>query len=89
MTDLVEFNDTAVFMCSVGSGSSLSYAWWNGSSAVTAGEGVQLSDGGATLSVRVTRHDGGPFKCNVSNGISNEISNPVQLNINCESLQDS
>ncbi|KAM9353509.1 carcinoembryonic antigen-related cell adhesion molecule 1 [Symphorus nematophorus] len=81
-TNLVEFNDTAVLMCSVSIGSSLTYVWLKGDSVVTAGGGVQLSDGGATLTiVRVTRYDEGPFRCNVSNGISNEISLPVHLNI--------
>lgn len=81
-TNLVEFNDTAVFMCSVSNGSSLSYVWLNGSSVVTTREGVQLSDGGARLTVvGVTRYDKGPFRCNVSNGISNEISVSVLLNI--------
>ncbi|XP_042345094.1 carcinoembryonic antigen-related cell adhesion molecule 5-like [Plectropomus leopardus] len=81
-TNLVEFNDTAVLMCSALSGSSLSYAWLKGSSEVTAGGGIQLSDGGTTLTlVSVTRDDVGPFRCNVSNGLSHEISPPVSLNI--------
>ncbi|XP_041797830.1 carcinoembryonic antigen-related cell adhesion molecule 1 [Chelmon rostratus] len=81
-TNLVEFNDTAVLMCSVSNGTSLSYVWLKGSSVVTAGGGVQLSDRGATLTIiSVTRYDEGPYKCNVSNGISSEISLPVQLNI--------
>lgn len=81
-THLVEFNDTAVLMCSVLNGSSLSYVWLKGNSVVTAGGRVQLSDGGATLTiVGVTRYDDGPFRCNVSNGVSHEISLPVHLNI--------
>ncbi|XP_070691302.1 hemicentin-1-like [Pempheris klunzingeri] len=81
-TNLVEFNDTAVLTCSVSNGSSLSYVWLKDNSVVTAGGGVQFSDGGATLTiVRVTRYDEGLFKCNVSNGISHEISLPVYLNI--------
>ncbi|XP_036929480.1 carcinoembryonic antigen-related cell adhesion molecule 5-like [Acanthopagrus latus] len=81
-TNLVEFNDTAVLMCSVSKGTSLSYVWMNGSSVVTAGGGVQFSNGGANLTIAmVTRYDKGPFTCNVSNGISHEISAPVQLNI--------
>lgn len=84
-TNLVEFNDTAVFMCSVTNGSSLSYMWLKGSSVVTAGGGVQFSDGGSTLTIAsVTRNDMGPFKCNVSNGVSQEMSLPVYLNISCE-----
>lgn len=81
-TNLVEFNDTAVLTCSVLNGSSLSYAWLKGSSVVIAGGGVQFSDGGATLTiVRVTRYDEGPFRCNVSNGVSQEMSLSVHLNI--------
>ncbi|XP_073340740.1 cell adhesion molecule CEACAM1-like [Pagrus major] len=88
-TNLVEFNDTAVLMCSVSKGTSLSYVWMNGSSAVTAGGGVQFSNGGSTLTMAmVTHYDEGPFKCNVSNGISHDISAPVLLNISCEFSQD-
>lgn len=84
-TDLVEFNDSAVFTCSASSGTSLSYAWLNGSnSAISGGERVQLSNGGAILTVRVTRYDQGPFSCNVSNGISQEVSPSVYLKISCE-----
>lgn len=84
-THLVEFNDTAVLMCSVLNGSSLSYVWLKGNSVVTADGGAQLSDGGATLTiVRVTRYDEGSYRCNVSNGVSHEISLPVYLNISCE-----
>lgn len=81
-TNLVEFNDTAVLMCSVANGTSLSYVWHKGSSVVTTGGDAQLSDGGATLTiVRVTRYDEGPFWCNVSNGVSHGSSLPVHLNI--------
>ncbi|KAM3614517.1 uncharacterized protein V6R79_015708 [Siganus canaliculatus] len=81
-TNLVEFNDTAIFRCSVATGTSLTYTWLNDDSVVTAGVGVTLSDGGATLSIAaVTRYDRGPFRCNVSNGVSDEISQPVYLNI--------
>uniref|UniRef100_A0A3Q3XCZ4 Ig-like domain-containing protein n=1 Tax=Mola mola TaxID=94237 RepID=A0A3Q3XCZ4_MOLML len=80
--NLVEYNDTAILSCSVSNGSSLSYVWLNGSSVVTASGDVQLSDGGATLTlVSITHNNEGPFRCNVSNGISNEISPPVHLNI--------
>lgn len=85
-TNLVEFNDTAVLMCSVSNGSSPSYMWLNDSAKVMAnGSSVQLKDGGATLMmVGVTRNDMGPFRCNVSNDISYEISAPLSLNISCE-----
>uniref|UniRef100_UPI0037E7D136 carcinoembryonic antigen-related cell adhesion molecule 1 n=1 Tax=Semicossyphus pulcher TaxID=241346 RepID=UPI0037E7D136 len=81
-TDLVEFNDTAVLMCSVANGTSLSYVWMKGNTEVTAGGGVQFSDDHATLTiVGVTRNYNGLFKCNVTNGISGEVSLPVHLNI--------
>lgn len=84
-TALVEFNDTAVFMCSVSSGSSLSFAWLQGHDELTDGGRVELSNGNATLTVRsVTRDDEGPFKCSVSNGVSHEMSAPLYLNISCE-----
>lgn len=85
-TDLVEFNDTAVLTCSASSGTSLSYAWLNGSNgAVSAiGQTVQLGDRSANLTFRVTRYDKGPFFCNVSNGISLEVSAPAYLKISCE-----
>lgn len=82
-TNLVEFNDTAVLMCSA-VGSFPSYVWMNGSSVVTGGQ-VQLSNGYSTLTiVSVTRYDLGPFRCNVSNGVSSTGSQPVSLSISCE-----
>ncbi|XP_046896431.1 carcinoembryonic antigen-related cell adhesion molecule 8-like [Hypomesus transpacificus] len=81
-TDLVELNDTAVFTCSVTTGSSLSYLWLNGSSEVNASL-VQLTNGGSTVSIpMVTRYDTGPFRCNVSNGISHDmVRQSISLNI--------
>lgn len=84
-TNLVEFNDTAVLTCSVLNGTSLSYVWLKGSSVVTAGGGVQLSDGGATLTLSgVTHYEEGSYRCNVSNGLNHESSLPVYLNVSCE-----
>ncbi|XP_056299725.1 carcinoembryonic antigen-related cell adhesion molecule 1 [Pseudoliparis swirei] len=81
-TNLVEFNDTAVLTCSVLNGTSLSYVWLKGSSVVTAGGGVQLSDGGATLTLSgVTHYEEGSYRCNVSNGLNHESSLPVYLNV--------
>uniref|UniRef100_A0A674NI58 Ig-like domain-containing protein n=1 Tax=Takifugu rubripes TaxID=31033 RepID=A0A674NI58_TAKRU len=80
-TDLVELNDSAVFTCSASSGTSVSYAWLNGSSVITGSESAQLSDGGAKLTIVVTRYDQGPFSCNMSNGISHEVSSLVYLKI--------
>uniref|UniRef100_A0A4W5LYE2 Ig-like domain-containing protein n=1 Tax=Hucho hucho TaxID=62062 RepID=A0A4W5LYE2_9TELE len=80
-TDLVELNDTAIFTCSVSSGTSLSYRWLNDSSEVTASDRVRLGGGNSTLTiVGVTRYDEGPFRCEVVNGISNGTSQPIGLN---------
>ncbi|XP_013875939.1 carcinoembryonic antigen-related cell adhesion molecule 5 [Austrofundulus limnaeus] len=81
-TDLTEFNSSAVMRCSVSSGSPLSFLWMNGSSTITAGIRVQVTDGNATLIVtNVTRYDSGPFSCHVFNLISNGTSNPVNFTI--------
>ncbi|MED6283190.1 hypothetical protein CHARACLAT_006293, partial [Characodon lateralis] len=81
-TDLVEFTDTAVLMCSVSTGTSLSYKWLAGTSAISSGPRMQLSNGGATISiVGVTHYDQGPYRCNVSNGVGYDVSPPLTLNI--------
>ncbi|KAK6326689.1 hypothetical protein J4Q44_G00023340 [Coregonus suidteri] len=81
--DLVELKDTAIFTCSVSSGSSpLSYHWLNGSSEVTDRYGIQLGDGGRTLTIaNVTRYYQGPYKCIVANPVSSEPSQNLTLTI--------
>uniref|UniRef100_A0A667ZJZ6 Ig-like domain-containing protein n=1 Tax=Myripristis murdjan TaxID=586833 RepID=A0A667ZJZ6_9TELE len=80
-TDLIEFNSSVSLSCS-SSGSPRSYTWLNGSSEVTASEGVQITDGGSTLTIiSVTRYDQGPFRCRAFNLVSHDISGPVSLSI--------
>ncbi|XP_047666873.1 carcinoembryonic antigen-related cell adhesion molecule 20-like isoform X2 [Tachysurus fulvidraco] len=77
----VELNNTVSVICSA-SGSSLSFIWLNGSSEVTAGERVQLTDNNRNLTITsVIRGDTGPYECEAYNSISRKKSLPVSLTI--------
>ncbi|KAB5587071.1 hypothetical protein PHYPO_G00008680 [Pangasianodon hypophthalmus] len=80
-TELVEFNSTVSLVCSA-SGSTLSFIWLNGSSEVTAGERVQLTDSNSSLTITsVIRGDTGPYQCEASNIVSKAMSLPLNLTI--------
>ncbi|XP_015254115.1 PREDICTED: carcinoembryonic antigen-related cell adhesion molecule 5-like isoform X1 [Cyprinodon variegatus] len=81
-SDLIERQTSGLINCSVSTGSSLSFLWMNGSSEITASDRVQLSDGNSTLNiVSVSRYDSGPFRCDVSNPISNGSSDSVNFTV--------
>ncbi|XP_077383206.1 cell adhesion molecule CEACAM5-like [Festucalex cinctus] len=78
-THLVEFNSTARLSCS-SSGSSITFRWLNTSNEISAGDRVQFSDEGATLTVApVTRYDQRAFGCRVANAVSEGTSDSVVL----------
>ncbi|XP_066539310.1 hemicentin-1-like [Hoplias malabaricus] len=79
--ELIEFNSTVHLTCSA-SGSSPMFFWLNGSSEVTVGGGVILTNANRTLTiVNVSRYDKGPFTCEAFNVISNNRSQPLNFNI--------
>ncbi|XP_060776786.1 carcinoembryonic antigen-related cell adhesion molecule 5-like [Neoarius graeffei] len=80
-TELIEFNSTVNLTCSA-SGSLLSFIWLNGSSEVTAGGRVQLTDNNRNLTITsVIRGDTGPYQCEASNTFSKKRSPSLSLTI--------
>ncbi|XP_015254241.1 PREDICTED: carcinoembryonic antigen-related cell adhesion molecule 8-like [Cyprinodon variegatus] len=82
--ELIEFHRPGSLSCS-SSGSSLTFAWMNGSSQITAGGGLQITDGGSTLTFSgISRYHHGTYRCRVSNPVSSGISDPVSVFVSCE-----
>ncbi|KAF4088312.1 hypothetical protein AMELA_G00082470 [Ameiurus melas] len=80
-TELVEFSSTVNLICSA-SGFSISYIWLNGSSEVTAGERVQLTDNNSRLTITsVIRYDMGPYQCEAYSIYGRTRSQPLKFTI--------
>ncbi|KAG5270929.1 hypothetical protein AALO_G00173940 [Alosa alosa] len=77
--ELVEFNNSVTLTCSA-SGTLPSFQWLNRSTIVTGSDRVLLDKRSLTI-LKVTRYDDGPFKCEVWNSVSNQMSSDVDLTI--------
>lgn len=85
-TEMLEFSGPVQLSIS-SSGSSQSFNWLNGTHLLSANERVQITEGGAVVTVlNVTRYDQGPYSCLVYNPVSTLDTNQVHLSISCESL---
>nr|XP_061789518.1 hemicentin-1-like [Nerophis lumbriciformis] len=80
-TEMEEFSGSVSLNCSF-KGLFPTFAWRNGSSQLTAGDGVQINNNGALVTIlNVSRYDEGPYTCQVFNNFSSVTSPPLKLSI--------
>ncbi|XP_057689966.1 hemicentin-1-like isoform X2 [Corythoichthys intestinalis] len=80
-TEMEEFSGSVSLNCSF-KGLFPTFAWRNGSSQLTAGDGVQINNNGALVTIlNVSRYDEGPYTCQVFNNFSSATSPPLKLSI--------
>ncbi|XP_077454255.1 hemicentin-1-like [Stigmatopora argus] len=80
-TEMEEFSGSVSLTCTF-DGIAPNFVWRNGSSVLTAGDGIQIQSNGAVVTIlNVTRYDEGPYTCQVSNNFSSATSPPLKLSI--------
>ncbi|XP_077577887.1 hemicentin-1-like isoform X2 [Stigmatopora nigra] len=80
-TEMEEFSGSVSLNCTF-DGVDPNFVWRNGSSVLTAGDGIQIQSNGAVITIlRVSRYDEGPYTCQVSNDFSSVTSPPLKLSI--------
>ncbi|MFT7798513.1 carcinoembryonic antigen-related cell adhesion molecule 5-like isoform X2 [Arapaima gigas] len=81
VTSPVEFNDTVSVKCDA-AGSQLFFKWLNGSSEISGGSRLSLSDGNRTLTIsNILRSDSGPLCCVVSNALMTTRSQNITFDV--------